>query len=92
MVSENEEIYDSLMAQGKRAEADAYAEAHGVFEYDPLLDEFTEEDFDDPAECVECFEVFDSAESFITKPYRVICPRCGQIQPRENDWDYYLEY
>lgn len=62
-------------------------------DYDPLLDEeWTEEDFDSPCECIACGVVFDSAEHFITKPYRVVCPECGQVQPRENDWDYYLEY
>ena len=62
--------------------------------YDPLLDEdFSEEDdFDCPRECVTCEVVFDAMDNFITKPYREVCPACGQIQPTERDWKYYLEY
>lgn len=82
LVTENERIYDSLMAQGKRAEADAYAEAH-------MEDE---EEFDSPMECDTCELVFDSAVHFITKPFRAVCPNCGHVHHTEKSWDYYIEY
>lgn len=50
------------------------------------------EDFDSPCECVSCGEVFDSEKHFITRPYRPVCPACGQVQPgAEPDRDYYQE-
>lgn len=57
-----------------------------------MSDEELEEDFDSPRECMYCHHVFDSAVYFETAPFRVFCPSCGNYQPKENDYSYYLEY
>lgn len=46
---------------------------------------------DSPVLCIECESLFDSEVHFLTRPYRAVCPYCGQVQPTESDWKSYSE-
>lgn len=57
------------------------------------LHDIDHELFESPCQCADCGVVFDSEQHFITKPYRPVCPACGQVQSgAEPDWKSYAGY